>query len=40
MRNINMVQDRLAQHFSLNKDAVIAAAQRLKDGAKEALDRK
>lgn len=33
-------QDRLAQHFALNKDAVVAAAQRLKDGAKDVLERR
>ncbi|KAF2855215.1 hypothetical protein T440DRAFT_464506 [Plenodomus tracheiphilus IPT5] len=33
-------QDRLAQHFALNRDAVVAAAQRLKDGAKDVLERR
>lgn len=34
------MKDRLAQHFSLNRDAVVNAAQRLKDGAKDVLERR
>jgi len=30
----------MAQHFALNRDAVVAAAQRLKDGAKDVLERR
>ncbi|KAL6707084.1 hypothetical protein ACN47E_004836 [Coniothyrium glycines] len=33
-------QERLGQHFGLTKEAVQAAAQRLKDGAKDVLERR
>jgi hypothetical protein len=34
------LQDRLGQHFHLTRDAVVDAAQRLKDGAKDVLPRR